>query len=199
MAISVCIVTLPGADATQSFSCQGKLLHERLPPLIAVLLFGGTSSHKHIIIENLILVNTKVLYLLLCNGDLSMSLVGRIKEVGRHKSLSLDDIGEQCGLGKKSLYKWDQNAPAVDKVKKVADFLQVSVDFLLTGENATPSALSERDQEILECVHLLDEETQRDVLGYVRLLSKAHPKNLKVSDPSSDPPESQEERMISSK
>ena len=128
-----------------------------------------------------------------------MSLVGRIKEVGRHKSLSLDDIGEQCGLGKKSLYKWDHNAPAVDKVKKVADFLQVSVDFLLTGENATPSALSERDQEILECVHLLDEETQRDVLGYVRLLSKAHPKNLKVSDPSSDPPESQEERMISSK
>ena len=128
-----------------------------------------------------------------------MTLVDRIREVGRHKSLSLDDIGEQCGLGKKSLYKWDQSSPAVDKVKKVADLLHVSVDFLLTGENATSDVLSKIDQKILECVHLLNEETQRDVLGYVRLLSKQRPEVLKDSGISSDDLESQEGRMISSK
>ena len=128
-----------------------------------------------------------------------MTLVGRIREVGKNRSLSLDDIGEQCGLGKKSLYKWDQSSPAVDKVKKVADFLHVSVDFLLTGENATISALSKIDQDILECLHSLNGETQRDVLGYVRLLSLQHPEVLKDSESSSDPPESQDGRMISSK
>ena len=128
-----------------------------------------------------------------------MSLISRIREVGKHKSLSLDDIGEQCGLGKKSLYKWDQSSPSVDKVKKVADFLHVSVDFLLTGENASVSALSKLDQDILEYVHLLNEETQRDVLGYVRLLALQHPEVLMDSSTSSDPQESQERRAVSSK
>lgn len=128
-----------------------------------------------------------------------MTLVGRIREVGKNQSMSLDDIGERCGLGKKSLYKWDQNSPSVDKVKKVADFLHVSVDFLLTGENPTVSTLSKRDQDILEYVHLLNEESQRDVLGYVRLLSLQHPEILKENDPVSDQQSSQKERMISSK
>jgi hypothetical protein len=64
MAISVCIVTLPGADATQSFPARENSFKSGCRRLLPFLLYGGTSCHKHIILTNLLIVNNNRAYLL---------------------------------------------------------------------------------------------------------------------------------------
>ncbi len=67
-----------------------------------------------------------------------MSILGRIGELRKqHKKLSINKLEQECGLTRGSMAKWDDHAPSPDKVKKVADYFNVSVEYLLYG---APSA-----------------------------------------------------------
>ena len=57
-----------------------------------------------------------------------------IRNIAKQKGISLAKIERACELGERSLYRWDTNYPSVDKVKKVADYLGVTVDDLLKEE-----------------------------------------------------------------
>lgn len=57
-----------------------------------------------------------------------------IRNIAKQKGIPLAKIERACELGERSLYRWDTNYPSVDKVKKVADYLGVTVDDLLKEE-----------------------------------------------------------------
>ena len=57
-----------------------------------------------------------------------------IRNIAKQKGIPLAKIERACELGERSLYRWDTNYPSVDKVKKVADYLGVTVDELLKEE-----------------------------------------------------------------
>lgn len=61
-------------------------------------------------------------------------MVSKIKALAKSRGLSIMQVEEQCGFGKKSIYDWDAHRPNVDKVKRVADFFGVSMDELLEPE-----------------------------------------------------------------
>lgn len=61
-------------------------------------------------------------------------MLDNIKRLCRERNISLADIERTCGLGKKSIYSWDISAPSVVRVKRVADYLGVTVDDLLRAE-----------------------------------------------------------------
>ncbi|MBR4079732.1 MAG: helix-turn-helix transcriptional regulator [Christensenellaceae bacterium] len=63
-----------------------------------------------------------------------MSIVERIRELCDHKSISFNALEKTVGLGKSVIYRWDINSPSADKLKLVADYFGVTVDYLLTGE-----------------------------------------------------------------
>lgn len=72
-----------------------------------------------------------------------MSLLGRIDELRKqYKKLSINKLEQECGLTRGSMAKWDDHAPSPDKVKKVADYFNVSVEYLLYG---VPSAGIKKD------------------------------------------------------
>lgn len=72
-----------------------------------------------------------------------MSILGRIGELRKqHKKLSINKLEQECGLTRGSMAKWDDHAPSPDKVKKVADYFNVSVEYLLYGD---PSAGIKKD------------------------------------------------------
>lgn len=72
-----------------------------------------------------------------------MSILGRIGELRkRHEKLSINKLEQECGLTRGSMAKWDDHAPSPDKVKKVADYFNVSVEYLLYGD---PSAGIKKD------------------------------------------------------
>ncbi len=62
-----------------------------------------------------------------------MSIVERIKATGEKKGLNLTQIERGAGLSTRTIYRWDKNSPSVDKVLAVANFLNTSLYWLVTG------------------------------------------------------------------
>lgn len=63
-------------------------------------------------------------------------MVDKIRALAKEKKVSIAEIEQNCGIGQKSIYNWDTSVPAVDKVKRVADFLGVTVEELISEVNA---------------------------------------------------------------
>lgn len=61
-------------------------------------------------------------------------MVKNISALCKQRGISLAELERQCGLKPRTIYRWDSNNPAVDKVRAVADYLGVTVDSLLAGK-----------------------------------------------------------------
>ena len=73
-----------------------------------------------------------------------MTLLQRIEDLIEFTDLTLTQIEKDCGFSKSSMRKWSDNFPSADKVIKVAQYLNVSTDYLfgLTDyKNVTDQAL----------------------------------------------------------
>lgn len=60
-----------------------------------------------------------------------MTTFERIKEISKNKGYSLSKLNDLAGLGTNSIYHWRDKTPSTASLKKVADVLGVSVDYLL--------------------------------------------------------------------
>lgn len=60
-----------------------------------------------------------------------MNLVKRIKQLCIQQHISLHRLEMEVGFSKSSISKWDVHVPSVDKVLTIADYFDVSMDFLL--------------------------------------------------------------------
>ena len=55
----------------------------------------------------------------------------KIKELCKAKGITIAALESALGFARGYLYKWDENTPGVDKVKKVADYFGVKIEELL--------------------------------------------------------------------
>lgn len=77
-----------------------------------------------------------------CNSELRMKGVSkitfgkRLRELRRAKSISQLELSEKIGVSRQTLSKWENDAvlPDVPNVIALADFFQVTTDYLLRGE-----------------------------------------------------------------
>ncbi len=60
-----------------------------------------------------------------------MGLYEKIYDRAKKKGLTIREIEEALGFSRSSIYKWNLNVPGIDRVKKVADYLGITVDELL--------------------------------------------------------------------
>ncbi len=60
-----------------------------------------------------------------------MSLKENIRKYSKEKGIPVYKLEEEIGVSKGSISKWDDVKPSVDKVKSVADYLDVSIEELL--------------------------------------------------------------------
>lgn len=63
-----------------------------------------------------------------------MTLKERVKELANNKGLSLPALESTLGFGNGTILKWDKSTPNADKLTKVADYFNVSIDYLLGRE-----------------------------------------------------------------
>lgn len=54
-----------------------------------------------------------------------------VKELCKSRGLSFNDVEEGLGIGKNTLYGLKRNNPSTERIMQLADFFNVSVDFLL--------------------------------------------------------------------
>lgn len=60
-----------------------------------------------------------------------MGLVERIKLLANEKKMTISELERKTDLGNGTISRWDTRTPGVDKLNKVANFFDVSTDYLL--------------------------------------------------------------------
>ncbi|WP_027294897.1 helix-turn-helix domain-containing protein [Robinsoniella sp. KNHs210] len=63
-----------------------------------------------------------------------MTLVDRIRTLANQRDMSLPNLESELGLGNGTISRWKNSSPNTDKLSKVADYFDVSVDYLLGRE-----------------------------------------------------------------
>ena len=75
-----------------------------------------------------------------------MGLYENVKEAANSKGYSVNKLEKELGFARSYISKFKKITPSADKIRKIADFLGVTSEFLLTGtdENGL-TAKDERD------------------------------------------------------
>ena len=59
-------------------------------------------------------------------------LYNKIKAIAKEKGISIRKIEEYCGFSQGSMCKWNDISPSWDKVQKVAGYLNVKINALIS-------------------------------------------------------------------
>ena len=60
-----------------------------------------------------------------------MGLYEKIKLLAKERKISIRKLEEDLDYGNGTIRRWEENSPGIDKVEKVADYFDVSTDYLL--------------------------------------------------------------------
>ncbi len=93
-----------------------------------------------------------------------MLLTERIKMLAEPLQMTFASIERDIGIGRGTIRKWDMNCPSADKLLKVANLLNTTMDYLMTGQmNSITNTISipfPEDKEWLNLIHRLPEKKQ---------------------------------------
>lgn len=62
-----------------------------------------------------------------------MTLKDRVKELAKKKGISLPTLEAELGFGNSTIVKWDKSTPNAEKLNTVAQYFDVTMDYLLNG------------------------------------------------------------------
>ena len=87
--------------------------------------------------------------------------VKRLKELRNEAGLTQNDLAKYLSVAQSTIGMWESNKrePDFDMLQKLADFFEVTTDYLLGNEKPTPiqkSALTEKDILVNELAKMLD-------------------------------------------
>ena len=72
-----------------------------------------------------------------------MTLVDRIRALANQRDMSLPQLEVELGLGNGTISRWRSSSPNTDKLQKIADYFNVSMDYILGRD----ISLNRRDQQ----------------------------------------------------
>lgn len=118
-----------------------------------------------------------------------MGLYERIKKVASEKGKSINRMEKDLGFARSSISKFNANIPSIDKVQEVANYLNVSVDYLLNEKEWEPTITERDERDIKNIIEALksklsteqglmydgepmDEESQQNVLAAIEVAER---------------------------
>ena len=99
----------------------------------------------------------------------------RIKELREEKKLSQDNLAKLIGTSQRNIGRWEneENEPTYSQLVKLADFFDVSIDFLVgrddmeSVQRASASGFSPEELELLKNYALLSDVERRAVQNVI--------------------------------
>ncbi|MBC1286910.1 helix-turn-helix transcriptional regulator [Listeria booriae] len=76
-----------------------------------------------------------------------MTTFERIKKLADKQQISLKELALKLDMGENSIFRWKSKTPTVDNLQKVADYFNVTTDYLL-GRTDNPY-LNEKLEELI--------------------------------------------------
>ena len=92
----------------------------------------------------------------------------RIDSILHSRNQSRKSITQDLGISSSTMSSWAAgrgSIPNVNIAYSIAQYLNVSIEWLITGHD--PDGLTESDRELLNMYHLLDERDKEDVRGII--------------------------------
>ncbi|WP_240422300.1 helix-turn-helix domain-containing protein [Listeria costaricensis] len=80
---------------------------------------------------------------------MAIDMVSRIKKLCTESHITIAELERKTNLSNGTIRRWNEKTPGIDKVQKVADFFNVSVDYLL-GRTDLKQHGSEEYEKIIE-------------------------------------------------
>lgn len=99
-----------------------------------------------------------------------MSIVDRIKRECQIKNITISALEHQNGLGTGTISKWDSSNPSAKNLYKVSKSLNISMEYLITGEDKACD-LSKDEQEwllLLRNLSAYDPELKKECIAYIK-------------------------------
>lgn len=82
-----------------------------------------------------------------------MTFYERIETLRKQRNISQGNLEKELGFSNGSISKWKNSSPTPERLKKLADYFNVSVEYLLTGkekEGGEEFYLNEETKEIAQ-------------------------------------------------
>lgn len=74
-----------------------------------------------------------------------MGLYEQIKEVAKSKGYSINKLEKELGFARSSISKFNKNVPSMEKIKQIADILNVTTDYILSGNPVSSGLITCKD------------------------------------------------------
>lgn len=96
-----------------------------------------------------------------------MTIPERIQIKAKEKGLSLKALEKEIGLGNGTIRRWAENSPQCDKLSLVANYLHISLDWIIFGKES--ENLSEREKEIIKAYRNATEGRQEAIRALLNI------------------------------
>ena len=99
-----------------------------------------------------------------------MSIKERVKDLCKEKGISLNKLEQEIGVASGYLSKLDNHG--IKTVKLIADYFNVSVDYLMTGEEKEVPTFSKEHIELISAYDKLSSADKLAIMQIIKSLSE---------------------------
>lgn len=81
-------------------------------------------------------------------GGFTMGLYENVREAAKEKGYSINRLEKELGFARSYIGKFKTITPSIDKIQKIADFLDVTTDYLMSGDKAENNLTARDNRDI---------------------------------------------------
>ena len=97
-----------------------------------------------------------------------MNLKERIKTLCKEKGITVNKLEKTLGFGTGYVAKLENSTPNTAKIQLIADYFNISVDYLMTGEKPEIPGFEPEHLELIELYSKLKTEQKSAILNLLR-------------------------------
>lgn len=94
-----------------------------------------------------------------------LSIVEKIKRLCENRNITIFTLEKELEFGNGSIRRWDEKIPAIDKVKKVANYFNVSTDYLIGSDT---NNISPETYLLARKIDELDDEKREKLIAHFK-------------------------------
>ena len=91
-----------------------------------------------------------------------MDMKERVQELCKKNSISVSELEKTLGFGNGYISKLGQSTPNTSKIKLIADYFNVSIDYIITGEEKHPIPVPKMTDEYYKLISIYSSLSEPD-------------------------------------
>ena len=91
-----------------------------------------------------------------------MDMKERVQELCKKNSISVSELEKTLGFGNWYISKLGQSTPNTSKIKLIADYFNVSIDYIITGEEKHPIPVHKMTDEYYKLISIYSSLSETD-------------------------------------